>query len=292
VIAPTGQNANPRLGGASVVNIPATGTTGAFTVTAPNLTPGTAYIYASYATNGAGTAYSSLGAFTTLSNEATLSALSLDAGALAPAFAAGTLNYTASVSNASTTLRATATTTHPDATLIIHGQAAVSGTPSDPITLIVGENAIPMIVTAQDGVTTKTYTIQMKRRSKLEDWRLQHFELEGNTGAAADLADFDRDGLPNLLEFHSGTNPRKPSVLNHSLTMQDNELVFTYRRSKASVSDGTMSLVEWSDTFLNGNWNSASVNETVTDQGEMELVTARVPRGSHERFVRLKVSRP
>jgi hypothetical protein len=65
VYAVTATNATPQLDGTGVSNVAGTGTTGEFTVNVTGLTAGTAYSYAAYATNLAGTAYTSVGTFTT-----------------------------------------------------------------------------------------------------------------------------------------------------------------------------------------------------------------------------------
>jgi hypothetical protein len=65
VYAVTATNATPQLDGTGVINVADTGTTGEFTVNVTGLTAGTAYSYAAYATNLAGTAYTSVGTFTT-----------------------------------------------------------------------------------------------------------------------------------------------------------------------------------------------------------------------------------
>jgi hypothetical protein len=65
VYAVTATNATPQLDGTGVINVAGTGTTGEFTVNVTGLTAGTAYSYAAYATNLAGTAYTSVGTFTT-----------------------------------------------------------------------------------------------------------------------------------------------------------------------------------------------------------------------------------
>ena len=72
VYAVTATNATPQLGGTGVINVGGTGTTGVFTVNATGLTASTAYSYAAYATNAAGTAYTSVGTFTTADPTPTL----------------------------------------------------------------------------------------------------------------------------------------------------------------------------------------------------------------------------
>ncbi len=59
VYAKTSDNANPQIGGAGVTKVTATGTTGVFTVNVTNLAPGVGYSFVAYATNAAGTTYTS-----------------------------------------------------------------------------------------------------------------------------------------------------------------------------------------------------------------------------------------
>ncbi len=97
------------------------------------------------------------------SNNAALSNLSVSAGSLTPAFAAGTLSYADAVSNATASITITATTADANATLTVGGNAATSGSASAPIALAVGSNPINVIVTAQNGTTTRMYTINVTR---------------------------------------------------------------------------------------------------------------------------------
>lgn len=73
VYALTSANANPEIGGASVTVVPETGTfsTGAFTRSATSLAASSGYSFKAYATNSAGTSYSSVGTFTTSAAPAT-----------------------------------------------------------------------------------------------------------------------------------------------------------------------------------------------------------------------------
>ena len=97
------------------------------------------------------------------SANADLSALSLSSGTLSPAFGAGTTSYTASVSNATTSLTVTPTVSNASATVTVNGVATTSGNASGAIALAVGANTITTVVTAQDGSTTKTYTVTVTR---------------------------------------------------------------------------------------------------------------------------------
>ncbi|WP_440108317.1 IPTL-CTERM sorting domain-containing protein [Acidovorax sp. BL-A-41-H1] len=97
------------------------------------------------------------------SSNADLSALSLSSGTLAPAFAAATLGYTATVGNATTSLTVTPTLASGAASVTVNGVATTSGSASGAIALAVGNNIITIVVTAQDGVTTNTYTVTVTR---------------------------------------------------------------------------------------------------------------------------------
>ena len=102
-------------------------------------------------------------ATSSLSTNANLSSLVLSAGTLSPAFASATISYTASVANSVTSITVTPTEADTTATTTVNGTAVNSGTPSGAIALVVGNNTITTVVTAQDTTTTKTYTVVVNR---------------------------------------------------------------------------------------------------------------------------------
>lgn len=79
-----------------------------------------------------------------------------------------TLDYEATVKEGSSTVTITATTYHPGATLTINGMAAQSGVASDPIDLVDIYTTIEIVVTAQDGTTKMTYTIEFYNQNLVE----------------------------------------------------------------------------------------------------------------------------
>jgi hypothetical protein len=95
------------------------------------------------------------------SNDASLSALSIDSGTLSPGFSSGTTSYTASVSNATSSITVTPTVNQANATVQVANIATTSGTGRS-VSLSVGSNSIYVVVTAQDG-STRTYTITVTR---------------------------------------------------------------------------------------------------------------------------------
>ena len=96
------------------------------------------------------------------SSNANLAGLTTTAGALVPAFASGTLSYAFTVPYATTALKLSPWTEHPYATITSNGAPLVSGSQFN-VPLAIGANAVPFVVTAQDGVTTRTYTVTITR---------------------------------------------------------------------------------------------------------------------------------
>ncbi|MFI5452870.1 YDG domain-containing protein [Pedobacter sp. UC225_61] len=102
------------------------------------------------------------------SNNADLSALTTTATGLAPTFGASTVAYTATVPYATTSTTVTASKAHAGATLqvSVNGgsyETLTSGTASNALALNVGSNTITILVTAQNGITNKVYTLTVTR---------------------------------------------------------------------------------------------------------------------------------
>ena len=101
---------------------------------------------------------------TTLSNNANLSNLVPGSGSLNETFASGTTSYTMTVPKTTSSITFTPTVAESHATVTVNGTSVTSGSPSGSISLNVGSNTINVVVTAQDGVTTKTYTVAVTRQ--------------------------------------------------------------------------------------------------------------------------------
>jgi ELWxxDGT repeat protein len=98
-----------------------------------------------------------------VSSNANLASLTLSSGTLAPIFAAGTTSYTASVDNAVSSVTVTPTLSDVNASLAVNNVTLASGNTSAAIPLNVGNNTVTIAVTAQDGITVNTYTINVNR---------------------------------------------------------------------------------------------------------------------------------
>ncbi|WP_190237050.1 cadherin-like beta sandwich domain-containing protein [Allorhizobium terrae] len=104
----------------------------------------------------------------------------MSSGTLSPSFTPSGVSYTATVSNATTTVTVTPTVAESNATVKINGTAVASGSASTPISLSVGANPITVVVTAQDGTTTKSYTVSVTRASST-DATLSNLTLSSGT---------------------------------------------------------------------------------------------------------------
>ncbi|MNI15719.1 Endo-1,4-beta-xylanase A precursor [compost metagenome] len=103
-----------------------------------------------------------------LSPNANLSNLVLSGGVtLNPVFASGTIGYIASVANSVYSITVTPTVAESSATLKVNGVAVTSGAASGTINLNVGSNEITVVTTAEDGITTKTYTVTVTRKAAM-----------------------------------------------------------------------------------------------------------------------------
>ncbi len=98
-----------------------------------------------------------------LSDDATLNALAFRDGLLDQFFQSTNLRYTASVPFTVSSTTITAAPSNANATMKLDGQTLTSGQPSAPLTLREGLNTFTIVVTAQDGRTTRTYTLDITR---------------------------------------------------------------------------------------------------------------------------------
>lgn len=128
----------------------------------------------------------------------------------------------------------------------------------------------------------------------LQNWRQTFFGSTNGTSNAADSADPDGDGVPNLVEFATGKNPTNPNASAATVSHSGSDLEYTYTRSLDALNAGTTFIVEWNDTLNPSLWSSAGVSEAVvSDDGIVQQVKAAVPAGSTgRRFMRLKVVPP
>ncbi len=98
-----------------------------------------------------------------VSSNANLSNLFISSGLLTPTFTANVTAYAASVTNCVSSITVTPIAEDATASIKVNGVVVVNGSSSAAIPLAVGSNTITVVVTAQDGTTTKSYTINVTR---------------------------------------------------------------------------------------------------------------------------------
>ncbi len=128
-------------------------------------------------------------------------------------------------------------------------------------------------------------------RTPLENWRFEHFQSYEDEGNAANPADPDFDGIQNLMEFALGLDPMLPSALPATLTINGNQMEYTYTRSKAVLATVNF-VVERTDSLSDGSWITDNVSEIappLSDDGVLQTIKVVLPKDGDRRFVRLRV---
>ena len=121
---------------------------------------------------------------------AALARLSISAGALDQVFDPTRGHYTLAVPNAVMATTVTATTAAARASVVVDGVAVPSGMPSAKITLAEGKNTIMVDVTAEDGMHTQRYQVDVTR---LADATLRSLTLSAGS--------LDQAFDPTLLDY-------------------------------------------------------------------------------------------
>ena len=120
----------------------------------------------------------------------------------------------------------------------------------------------------------------------LETWRQDHFGSPANRGDGADLNDFEKDGLVNLIEYAFGLDPKLSSTGKLPVPQAiDNQMVlrFIEPAGVGGVSYGA----EWSQELLPGTW------VPVPDTGTPPEHVFSVPMDAKANlYMRLKVTNP
>jgi len=97
-------------------------------------------------------------------SDANLTGLSLNNGALiSPTFASNTTSYTSTVLYAVSAIKVTSILSDPNAYIYVNGKQVSNATASSDILLSVGANTINVVVTAEDLITRKGYTLVITR---------------------------------------------------------------------------------------------------------------------------------
>ncbi len=134
--------------------------------------------------------------------------------------------------------------------------------------------------TASDQVTITALTPS-------ESWRYRYFGSADDSGAGADNAIASGDGLPNLLKYALGLDPRTPALSGVTAGLVSGRLQISVPKNPAAT-DVLFSAEITADLSVLTSWSSA---DAVIDTNSATLFQAH-DGGDGGRFIRLKISRP
>lgn len=171
----------------------------------------------------------------------------------------------------------------------------ISGTPS-----LAGSFSITISATNSRGAGKGllTLTVYASAGEVLADWRNRYFGTMENSGNAADGADPDRDGLPNLLEYVLGGDPsRLDRDISPRAALINGNLTIVFKRSDSSESskislsaETSTDLGTWSRNYAISPGTPAAEVNIQENGADLDTITVTIPASSDQRFVRLKAT--
>ncbi|MBB3059049.1 cadherin-like beta sandwich domain-containing protein [Mucilaginibacter gotjawali] len=198
-------------------------------------------------------------------NDASLANLVYSNGSLSPVFTSGTTAYSDTVASTISSIIVTATAADPSAVLKVNGATVESGATSDPIPLNPGSNVITTTVTAQDGVTTKTYTTNIIQAASTDATLIS---LSPGTGS------FDQAFSPTTINY-TETVPYAVSTISLTPVTSDvNTSVLTI--NGAAVGSGTTS----GNIELNVGVNTITTIVVAQDGSTINFYTLTITRAA------------
>jgi len=125
--------------------------------------------------------------------------------------------------------------------------------------------------------------------SLIEQWRNTAFGSTANSGSAADTADPDTDGSPNLLEYALNSDPNQTGSFNKPTgNTVANHVVFGFTR----IADPALTYsVEATDSLTNPTWTSIWSSTGLSNTaGHVDVTDSLAISGQTSHFLRLKIS--
>ena len=157
------------------------------------------------------------------------------------------------------------------------------------------------VITGPCGMV-KSAWVEYRHGTVYESWKARHFGADATTPSkAGDAADPDRDGIPNLAEFMTGSTPVRsdPSPLSVSIVTPGGQrrLRFTYFR-RENANSGEMMIVQASTDLQNwvslaaaGGTEQKSPGPISNGEASVYQWEGNVPAAGERIWVRLKATR-
>ncbi|OYV06296.1 MAG: hypothetical protein CFE26_07060, partial [Verrucomicrobiales bacterium VVV1] len=174
------------------------------------------YHFRCVAQNSAGTSYGIRQVVS--SNNANLAALVTSVGTSSPAFDAATLSYFVTVPNGTSSITVTPTVAQANATVKVNGSSVASGSASSAIAIGVGTTVVNVVVTAQDGVTTKTYTLNIAPAGALTPQTITFAALSARTFGDSPFA-LTASASSGLPVSYMSSNPAVATISGSTVTL-------------------------------------------------------------------------
>jgi hypothetical protein len=147
-----------------------------------------------------------------------------------------------------------------NATLVPPSNIVITGTGAARTATITGSGVsgvTQLTLTASDGAATASRTFQLTVLDQAETWRKRNFSTTANAGDAADDADPDGDGTPNLLERAFGGDPKR-SDRNLLPFVDDTAPLLSIIYQTANAASDLLFTVEESPDLSVGSWSVAT----------------------------------
>ncbi len=182
----------------------------------------------------------------------------------------------------------------PPEKIVIAGTGANRTIIITPAPGISGQASITVSVTDGPATTSKSFLVDVLSIRSIEGWRLTHFSNTGNTGDGANLNDYDRDGMSNLMEFALGTLPKDRSSFARPVAARElfngtPHLTLTVTRPADLT--GILYEIQVSDNLVD--WSQGTAHTTfITSPATTLKVRDNTPATAAKRFIRLAVRTP
>ncbi len=140
---------------------------------------------------------------------------------------------------------------------------------------------------ASNNATNQTYITSLRAAvsTPLQTWRQTYFGTTANSGNAADAFDYDGDGIPNLLEYATGTNPTVANVGVVTLAKSGDFLTLSFPVIGDASVTYTVQASNDLASFATATGSISTTGGVSTYTDNVSLSTAGV-----RRFLRLQVS--
>jgi uncharacterized delta-60 repeat protein len=218
------------------------------------------------------------------STDATLVGLLLSEGGVS--FRSDVISYESVVATTTDSILITPYASVTSATVTVNNNSPVV-----PVPLVVGPNTVSIRVTAEDGVTTQTYTLVVIRQTNFAAWAATH-------GGTDPLADPDGDGFNTLIEYAFGLNPQVPGTSSNlprseTIAVGENKTVLRIVFTRPKVAGGLSYDVEFSNDPGMSSVSTAGAYLTVDNgDGTETVVVHDIPpfdSSSPARFGRVRI---